>query len=203
MFKKTLLLASMALAVVAVAAPASALAGWTHEGKELEGEGHLTFAGPAEFEAPAAGAGAEAELNATVILEEGSTGKVTSVSASDCTGTGNFFPLTCTSTFEATKGTGWAPVSSTDPWIVHCNPGGTITITHIRITNRYYSPLDPDHTEVKATSVLTGDIIVTPHDPSAISTVTLSSENAVVAGVGAATVGGELTATPAGTYGCE
>jgi len=201
MFKKMLMIASAALAVVALAAPASALADWTHGEAPLEGTADVTFAGPASFSAPAAEAGASATLSATVTLEEGSTGKLSSVSATNCVGTGKLAGLTCTSTFEATKGTGWAPVSSTDPWIVHCNTGGSITITHIRITNHYY--LDKAHTIKVKETVLTGDVTVTPHKPAAISTVTLSSENAEVAGAGPAIISGELAATPSGTYGCE
>jgi hypothetical protein len=201
MFKKMLLLASMALAVVAVAAPASALGNWTHEGEPLAANANVTFSGPANFESKTAEGGAHANLSATILLEAGTTtGKVTSVSATNCTGTIKLNGITCTSTFETAAG---KPVSSTDPWIVHCNPStGVITITNIKITNHYYSPLDPSHTTTLQTTVLTGNIIATPNNREAIGTVTLAGEGTLVNGVAPATVNGDLTASPAGTYGC-
>ncbi len=193
MFKKMLMIASMALAVVALAAPASALANWTHEEKELEENATLTFSGPAGFACAACEAGADAELTAEITLEAGSlTGKVTKVSAANCIGTGKLANTTCTSTFEGL------------PWTVHANPlTGKLTITNIKITNNYWA-INVPHTEKPlSTTVLTGNIVATPNSAASISTVTLAGEGTVVNGVAPATVSGDLAASPAGTYGFE
>jgi hypothetical protein len=202
MFKKMLMIASMALAVVAFAAPASALADWTHGEAPLEGEAHVTFSGKANFKVPLAKAGAEAELTVTGFFQEGSTGIVTSIVAHNCKGLEALAGTTCTSTFESTTPNGtYDPVSSAAPLTMHCNSAtNTITITHVRVSNRYWA--GPHSGTPVKTTVLTGDIIATPNSSEAISSVSLSSENATVEGA-PATIGGTLAASPAGTYGCE
>ncbi|HYH54513.1 MAG TPA: hypothetical protein VD761_10320 [Solirubrobacterales bacterium] len=190
MFKKMLMIASMALALVAIAAPASALADWTQGGVPLEeGENpHVFFSGPAAFFVPSAGAGAGATLTATIQLTGGSsTAHVVSLKADNCKGSGKLAGLNCTSTFTFDD--------------VDCT-GGQLVITDVVVHNKYYSPLDPNHTSPVASSTLTGDIDAAPDNSEEIGSVSLSSENAESSGA-LAEVSGNLAASPAGEYGCE
>ncbi len=193
MFKKILMLASMALALVAVAAPASALAVWTHENNPIEENATETITGKASFNVPASGAGAEAELTAEVELEAGTTtGTVKSISAHGCVGTGTLLGTTCTSTFEGL------------PWTVHAISNDTLQITNIKIHNHYYA-LNKAHTpeNVVATSTLTGNVLATTDTANKIGTLTLSGQGTIVNGVALAEVSGDMTAHNFNTYGWE
>ena len=128
-------------------------------------------------------------VHAKITLEPGNTAKVTSFTGTSCTGTGQLNGLTCTETAENL------------PWIAHVE-GGKIKITNMKLINRYYSPLDPNHTTVAATMVFAGNILATPNNAKSISSVTLAGEGTVANG-NPALVSGTLGVTPAGTYGIE
>ncbi|HYH54514.1 MAG TPA: hypothetical protein VD761_10325 [Solirubrobacterales bacterium] len=191
MFKKMLIIASMALALVAIAAPASALANWTQSGVPLEeGENpHLSLAGPAAFTVPAGEFGVSATLTATIQLTGGTTtAHIISLKADNCKGSGKLAGLNCTSTF--TYGD------------VDCISGGQLVITDVTWHIKYYSPLDPNHTSPVASSTVSGDIDAAPDNSEEIGSVSLSSENAESSGA-TGEVTGNLAVSPAGEYGCE
>jgi len=187
MIKRMTLLAGAALAVVAFAAPAASAA-WTHSGATLGENTNFELSGPMNFEV-VGWAGFHAGVIADVTLEPGKTATVTSFKDTNCTGTGGLNGLTCTWTAESL------------PWIAHIE-GGKIKITNIKLTNHYYSPLDPSHTMSAATTVLTGNILATPNNAKTISSVTLAGEGTIANG-NPALVNGTLGVTPAGTYGSE
>lgn len=186
MIKKMLLLASMALAAVAFAVPASASANWTANQAPLTENAVVEFSGPASFQIPGT-AGAEATIHAEIELKAGSTtGTVLSFTDTSCKGTLGFAGLTCTGTARNL------------PWHVEVN-GPDLVINDIDLLTHYYIG---SHSETPVRqSVLAGDIIATPDDPEAIGTVTLSeSENTTASGV-PAVVDGDLAASPEGVYG--
>jgi len=186
--KKVVLLVSMALAVVTFAVPAASAA-WTHAGTPLGSNAEVTFSGPSNIELVGGAVGVHAIVHAKVTLEPGNTAKVTAFDDTNCTGTGQLNGLTCTGTAENL------------PWIAHIE-GGKIKITNIKLTNHYYSPLDPGHTAPVTTTVLTGNILATPNNPKSISSVSLAGEGTTMNGM-PGLFGGTLGVAPAGTYGIE
>ncbi len=132
MFKKMMLLASMALAAFAVAGPASASA---HEWTDNEAgfSGHLTqgLTGFISFGNPEAGQnkfGCEAEV--TLTMEGGSsTGQVTAfnVNTAACAHEGELFEG-CELVEDQATGL---------PWTVHITAETKITITNAEVFNRY------------------------------------------------------------------
>ncbi|MBK5218513.1 MAG: hypothetical protein JJE35_01820 [Thermoleophilia bacterium] len=189
MFKKMMLLAGMALAVVAVAGPASASASWLNDHKAIEADETVTASGPAAFAIPGV-AGASAKIHVNLEMTAGkTTGEITSFSATECLGTGGFTGLTCTT----------EPRNL--PWTVHITAENTIEITDVELHNEYYLGAHiPANT--KATTILVGDILATPDNAQTMSTLTLSNINATANG-NAVTVTGDQTLSPAGTYGIE
>jgi len=184
MLKKLTLLA---LAVAAFAIPASASAAeWKFEGEPLKETASVTLSGGAGFTAGTNGA--HATLDAVIDLEPGSTGKVTTLGISNCTGTGGLTGLTCDATEENL------------PWTVHCNADGSVTITGVQITNHYTpSGLAPDTT-------LTGSVVATGEEGS-LDSVSLSGSGTTVDIKGGpqgvtASVSGTLEASQAG-YSCS
>lgn len=181
--KKMLLLASMALAAIAFAAPATASAEWTHEGEPIGDKANISLSGTVGF-AGAGGAAFECVVHSSVTLEPGTTGTVKSfqITTNTCKGTG---PLeNCVLANDTVIGL---------PWVVHTN-GTAMTITDVTITNHYVdnTPACPVHTTVLHFASATA----TPDSTSAMSSVTVS---------GTATSGavafGSFAVTPAGTYG--
>lgn len=192
MFKKMMLVGSMALAALAFALPVSAAsANWidAETGEPIAANANITFTGPAGFKLKSGTTGADANLDISVTLEKGTTtGKVTSFKDTNCKGKGAFAGLTCTGT----------PVGL--PWNV-TKVGDQITIENFELDTHYYSPLDPTHTSPVATSVLKGDLWATPDEPFAISLVQLSNDGAVTFNGNPVLFQGVLNVTPAGTYG--
>ncbi|HEX6603028.1 MAG TPA: hypothetical protein VF030_10340, partial [Solirubrobacterales bacterium] len=176
MFKKVLMIASMALALVAVAAPVAS-ASWLHDHKPLEENAEVEFSGAANFAIPGV-AGAEATIHVGVELEAGTTtATVTSFEATNCKGTGGLAGTTCTTVAEGL------------PWTAHIASNNTIEITTVRLHNRYWA--GPHTGTPVATTILHGDIRATPDNAETISSVTLSNINALANNT-PATVGGTL-----------
>jgi hypothetical protein len=131
-FKKMLLVASMALAAIAFAAPASASAlEWTDEGEPYAGEASDTLSGKLSFGNPAAG---QSKFGCTVhagVSGEGgsSTGTLTSfnVTTSTCAGEGAF--ATCKLKEDSTTGL---------PAVVHITGTNTLTITGPIVIHNHY-----------------------------------------------------------------
>lgn len=182
MIKKLTLLAAAVAALVAFAVPASASAAeWKFEGKGLTEMKTVKLSGPAGFTVGGGAAGAHAVLDATLTLEPGSTGTVTELTVTACTGTGQLAGLTCHGT----------PVAL--PWTVHCNADGSMTITGVHLTN-VYTP-----TGLVANTTLLGNVVGTGVEGS-LDEVVLEGEG-VTANGNPATVTGTLEAATAG-YSC-
>jgi hypothetical protein len=187
MFKKMMLLAGMALALVAVAAPASASANWLHGGNPIATDQTVSFSGPMRFFTAQAGLEATIHMHAT--LKAGTTTAVINkFEATGCKGTGALLGTTCTKTAVGL------------PWTAHVTPSNAIEITDVELHYLYWA--GPHSGAPVATSVIVGDITATPDDAEAISSVSLSSSNATANG-NPAVVEGTLGVSPAGTYGLE
>jgi hypothetical protein len=187
MIKKMMLLAGMALALVAVAAPASASANWLHGGNPITTDQTVEFSGPARFFTALGGAEATIHVHAT--LKAGTTTAVINkFEATNCKGTGGLAGTTCTTTAKGL------------PWTAHVTPSNQIEITDVELHNLYWA--GPHSGGPVATTTLIGDITATPDDAEAISSVSLSSSNATANG-NPAVVEGTLGVSPAGTYGLE
>lgn len=172
MIKKLTLLAFAVAALVAFAVPASASAAeWQFEGKPLEENATLTLSGFGAFSTGPSGA--HGNLHAHITLEPGSTGTVDALTVTNCKGTGGLAGLTCHGTSEKL------------PWTIHCNPGGTATITSIQLKNTY--------TGTPIVTTLTGNIIVSGEGGS-LNHVSLAGEGTLVNGSTPATVTGTLEA---------
>jgi len=189
MIKKMMLLAGMALAVVAVAAPA-AQANWTHSGEELESNATVGLSGSMNIEVPGV-AGAHSEVHIGLTLKSGSTGTVTSYSDTKCTGTAQLNGLRCTVTAENL------------PWLAHIDPFvGKIRVTNIKLTHHYYSILDPGHVTSLTTTVTTGNVLLDPDSRTGFSVFDFEGEGTLING-NPAVIGGSVGVSPAGTYGIE
>lgn len=191
MFKKMMLVASMALAALAFALPVSAAsANWTHDGEPLGSNANVTFSGAAGFNLEGSETGATANLDIGVTLVAGTTtATVTSFKDTDCTGKGALAPLRCTGT----------PLNL--PWDAHI-VGDDITITNFQMDTDYWSPLNPTHSgNPLATSLLKGNLWARVDDPEAISEVTIGNDGELTQSGNPIVVHGLLTLNPAGTYG--
>lgn len=182
MLKKLTLLVMAVAALVAFAVPASASAAeWKFEGKPLAEEVEVELSGGGAFSTAAAGA--HGNLSAVVVLGPGSTGTVTSLTVSGCTGTGALNNVPCHGT------------ALNVPWTLHCNSNHTVTITGVELTNTY--------TGTSVHTILTGNVVVTPTSTGSLDHVTLSGSGTVVdPGSSPATVSGTLEAATPG-YSCS
>lgn len=193
MFKKMLLVAMAAGALVAFAAPAMASAAeWKVNGAPLEEETTIEFTGSAQFglTPPFPEVGAHAVLHIQVTLSPGSTGVVEGLVATECTGTGGYTGLTCHVSTNLTP---------TNQWVLHCEANGTMRITNIDLTNRY----TPEG--LAANTTLTGNVtgVATPNNEE-IESIDLSDAGEVLANGVPADVSGELelVAPHTGIIGC-
>lgn len=183
--KRLMLLAVAAAAVVAFAVPAAASAEWTKESEPLTENEHVTFSGPANFQIPGT-FGWEWEMSLGLTLIAGTTtAEVTSYADSNCKGTLGFAGLSCTGEGRNL------------PWIAHVK-GETIQITGYDVLYGFYA--GSHEGTVARQVVLTGNIIATPDNREAISSVTLEGEGTTANGA-PATVAGTLNATPPEVFG--
>jgi len=184
MIKKIMLLASMALATAALAAPA-AQAEWLHNGAPLKANATVNLSGTAGFAAPFGLGTYTCTVHATLVAEPGSTGKVTKFepTTNTCVGTGILANCKLKSH------------SSNVPMIVHANTTvRTISITNATIKN-VYEGANCSQTE---THLLFSTVTATPDNGSSISSVKLSGT-----ATNGTTVSGTLNVTPAKTYGIK
>jgi hypothetical protein len=128
MLKKMMLLASMALAAVAFAVPASASAHeWTHEGAGFAGNLEVGLNGFAAFGGPGENFGCATHADAT--LEGGTTtGEITAfnINTAACAAEGNF--VGCELESATAEGL---------PWTIHITAETKITITNAVIHNHF------------------------------------------------------------------
>jgi len=197
MLKKTMLLASMALAVAAFAVPAVASAEGTitHDGQPVPTNNvvELTLSGFMEFDIPALDSGYGCDVEATVELVSGhpSTGTTSFdiVNTETCVGTGLL--ADCELVEDETNAPYHVAVSSEDFTVT--KPGGVIEINN----------LFDEGCIVPAAQLTFNEVTMTPDDPTSISTVTLSGEGVNDAIELPFLVTGDLSVEPAGTYGLE
>jgi hypothetical protein len=174
--KKMALLASMALALVAFAAPATASAlEWKHEEKKLGANANLTFTGPVGFTSSFGNVTCETAHGAATI-KPGDTGTINSFDGTNCKGSGLL--AGCTVVHDDDQGT---------PWAVKITGSKTFSISGIQITNQFTGFFCPvSHT------TLEGNITATVDNAGAIGSATLSGT--LNSSLGTVTVNGTLTA---------
>ena len=192
--KKMLLVASMALAAVAFAAPGMASAAeWTHEGEPLAEEVTVQFEGTAKFE-DQEGNGVECtDAYADVDLEPGSTGKVTSFGPTNVSNCHVLGSLGSVCSLEEVT-------SLALPWEVDVN-AANFTITGVHIINHMSGGFFCEVAIGSAKEItLSGNVTATPDNTAAISSITLSGSLSSSLG-GSVVVSGTMQGTPAGTYG--
>jgi len=183
--KRLMLLTASLVAIAAFAVPAAASANWTEEGEVISENRELGFSGPANFQIPGT-FGWEWEMSLELRLIAGTTtAEVTSYADSNCKGMLAFAGLSCTG--EARN----------LPWIAHVK-GETIQITGYDVLYRFYA--GSHEGPVARQAGLTGNIIATPDNREAISSVTLEGEGTTANGA-PATVAGTLNATPPEVFG--
>jgi len=197
MLKKTMLLASMALAIAALVAPAiaSAEGTLTHEGKPVPTGNHvvLIFTGSMEFDIPDLDSGYTCEVEARSELVSGhpSTGVTTFsiLNTSNCDGTGLL--ADCELVADSTNFLYHIAVTSTD--FVVTKTGGTIVINNTFDGNCI----------VPSAELTFEEITATPNSTSSIATISLHGDGVDdVTGL-PITATGDLFAYPTGTYGIE
>jgi ABC-type amino acid transport substrate-binding protein len=186
MFKKMMLLATMALAVTAAAAPASALANWNDGGVAITANKTIAFSGSATFTSSLGGISCS-EGTASATIEPGTTGKITAFSADNantkCTTSGLLASCKVKANGVTAEGL---------PWIIH-DIGTAITITGVKITT------DLEGCSLGSVIIGPGTVTATPDNTAKVSKLVLSGT--LPSSLGAnVTVGGTLLATPA-TYG--
>jgi hypothetical protein len=183
--KKMLLLASMALAAIAFAAPAAAQAEWTHDHEPLSEPATIHFHGDARFFVPFVGSFG-CEVHGTMEATPGDEAHVTQFTpyTNTCSGTG------------ALTGCQLEKHSATVPWDAHANTtSGDITVTNATLFNNYVPGSCLFGTE---TSHLEFDeVTLTPDNADTINSVELSGVDNTLG----AEASGTLDVTPAGTYG--
>ena len=205
MRKKMMILATMAASLVAFAAPsmANATGVWTDGTVPVEGEEEITFSGTAAFTGIG---GVSCASHSSTTLTEGSTGDVdtfTVANPAGCTTSGALAGCTVTSVESTYTKHTVEGVTTPTPWIAHTTTDA-ITITHVHIDNTLHGAFCPYH-EI----TLTGDVIATPNNKHAASSVTLSNTAGALkayngttgAEIGNVTASGTLNVSPAGTYG--
>jgi hypothetical protein len=188
MIKRAMLLAVAALAAMAVAAPASSVASWDHAGVPLTKNAVVTFSGTASFSNFLGGISCS-NVHASVTLEPGTTGKVTSFEPTNpnttCTTSGVLASCKVKVGGTTTEGL---------PWVVHTNTS-TISITNVKITTHLEGPCGISKTEIGP-----GTVTATPDSKTGVKKITLSGSLPSSTGL-PVTIGGSLNASPSGTYG--
>ena len=205
MFKKTLLLGSTALALVAFVVPASASASgmFLHEGNEITETKEVEFTGHIGFKLGGNGFMCHAHATAEIETNGGSIASTENggIQIGECEGTGQFAGCTVS---EASSETALSLTPTT-----HVEGGenkGDIDISNVHIFNAYEGALCP-LVEATVTSDPSAPVTATPNNSNAISSLTLSGPVVVdlvtVFGPQEVTseATGELNATPAGTIG--
>jgi hypothetical protein len=185
--KKMLLLASMALAAVAFAAPAGASAAEiTHEGVPVGAGTEVDMSGTARFTSTIiVPSGIECDVHATLTADNSETGKTAfDVTEESCEGFG--FLSGCE--VESTELTN-------NPWVTHVASANTLSITNVVI----HGVNDPE-CFLEEVTLDFPVITATVDDPEAISSVTISgtgkaNELSSTASGSLSVVGGD-----AGTY---
>src|SRR6476646_3122679 len=193
------LLAVMAIAAAALAAPAFAsAANWTEP--ELTEAVETGYTGEVHFEMNEYSYGYTCEVEADATLKPGGGGSIDSLTASSCRGTGGLEGCK-----EVTEGvnTAWET-----PWSIQVKG----------------EAVDLDHLEIEATQDCTADnylymyggdaapngpyppMVLTPNNPDSISGFTLSGQGEIqISNLGTfdATISGSLQATDPGAYGID
>lgn len=163
--KKTLLLASMALAAAALAVPAAAQAEWTHEGKPLTGSGTFELSGSVKLEVAGASSYECAVLIEMTILE-GAEGKGTLNSfepaLATCKGTG--VVKGCELESSSTEGL---------PWVVDAKEWANKVID-AKATNVIFEYKFKKGCAVPNSHVEFKEVTMTPDNVGQISSFTLS-----------------------------
>jgi hypothetical protein len=181
--KKMALLASMALALVAFAAPATASAlEWKHEGKKLAANASISFTGPVGFTSAFGNVSCET-AHGTGVIKPGTTGTITAFDGTNCKGSGLLTGCTVDDTALGL------------PWVTHITGAKTFSITGVKIKNVF---TDDPFCVVDETT-LEGSITATVDNAAAISSATLSGT--LNSSLGTVNVNGTLQGTPAKTYG--
>lgn len=176
---KLLKAAATLIAAVALISPVSAqaqLSDWTDEGLPVAAEAEVPLVGGFSY----SGGISCPELSATLVLDPGSTGGVTSYSVTpgNCVITGTWKSLGCTALTGLT--------SESLPWTVH-NTTNQITVTGAKTTFHFSGgAFCPKKV------VLSGDgMTLTPDNPSAISSLAMGGTLSSSLGTNV-TVGGTL-----------
>jgi hypothetical protein len=192
MLKKTMLMASMAVAAIAFALPAVASANWTHNTNAIASPINLSFSGTASFVGELGGVSCS-ESTATAEATVGTKAHVKSFGADNPT-------TKC----KASGGLAFCTVQTVEatglPWEAHTNTSA-ITVTTVHIDNTFSGAFCPYHI-----ITLYGDVAVTPDNPHKAKTGTISgtlkayngTSNAFIQNV---TASGTLNVTPSETYG--
>lgn len=183
--KRIVLLACVALAAVAMVAPASASAEakWTHDFELLQKDAKVALSGRVGFvEAEKAGYDCEVEVSAT-LKGNSSTGTVDEFKnkLETCKGTGLL--AGCEVVKETIKGL---------PWTMHVTTEADIVITNVEVGYQF-NPTCP----FGAAENKYAEVTAVPDNAGAIETLTLSG-----AGIFGQAVG-KLTMLPKKTYGVE
>ncbi|HWM63895.1 MAG TPA: hypothetical protein VNP96_07905 [Solirubrobacterales bacterium] len=189
--KRIMLVASMALALVAVAAPASASANWLKHHKPITQNEHIEVEGVLGFAIPGV-ASYRCEIDITATLFAGTTtGEIDTfdITTNKCVGEGGLQACTLKGdhTFDL-------------PWEMHVetNEAGEpdITITDVTITNTYND--NTPNCPVHDSTVIFPAVTATPDNPTTMSTLTVSGT-----GAGGIQAFGTASVTPKATFGIE
>lgn len=184
--KKMMLLAGMAMAVVAFAAPAMAVANeMTDEGTPVAAGTEAQLSGTAKFTSIIffVESGIECNVHATLTAETAETGQTEfEITTSSCKGFG--FLNGCEVVADELTG---------NPWETHVSSSNTLTVTDVTIHSTQDSECAMENIFLQF-----GEVTATVDDPASISSVTLSGTG--MANELSATASGELSVTPANTY---
>ena len=188
MLKRTMLLASFAVA--AMAFPAMASAAWTDNTVAIGANANVTFAGNAAFVGALGGTSCK-EAEAAGTLEPGTNGKITKFQpkVSSCSTSGGLAGCTVTSV-----------TSEKLPWNANTNTEH-ILIEAVWIVTTYHGAFCPYH-EIRLTGNVTIDV-TNPHAGTAghITGTLHATNNTTGANIQNVTASGTQTITPSGTYG--
>jgi hypothetical protein len=194
MFKKTTLMAGLAISALALALPAGASAEWTDKGAKLVKNEAVAFAGNTSFVSNFGGINCT-ETTATGVLEPGINGKITSFAA-----------INQTTKCDASGGLAFCTTHSVTPtninWAIQTNTA-SITISGMHVDTTFTGAFCPYH-EI----TLKGNVGALPNNLTAVGSVALFGAVEVVnsttgAAIGQAQMGGTWNVTPAGTYGIK
>jgi len=195
MLKKTMLLAGVALATFAVPTMASAAGTLTHEGVPLPTAqpAAAQVSGFVEIDIPAIASGYGCEAEAEVELASGhpstGTSSLSVISTENCVGTGLYSECE----LEAHEiNDPFHVIAGSEDFTV-TKPGGVMTLSTLFNANCI----------VPAGEITFAEVVVTPDNTQAISSVTLSGEGIDDVTELPLLATGELVVEPAGTYGIE